>query len=134
MDKLIPCSEILGQNIVHNKIRKCSDVLNDTTLERRPGMIKFDNWLDFLDVDICEIKHIPVDITSDNSYTIKALNEEYIKATYLNFIFFITRDDFYHKYNEIYKNRKMHFNMYFNYLQDKVDIYKPQFKEKLKSP
>ena len=133
MDKLIACSEILGQNVVHNKIRKCSDVLNDTTLIRRPGMIKFDNWLDFLDVDIREIEHIPVNTCDNNFYTITKLNEEYIKQTIFNFIFFITRDDFYHKYNKIYENRKMHFNMYFNYLQDKVGIYKPHYKEKLKN-
>ncbi len=134
MDKLIPCSEILGQNVVHNKIRKCSDVLNDTTLERSSGMIKFDNWLDFLDVDIREIKHIKSSLSDNNdTYCVTEYNKEYIEQTFLNFIFFITRDDFYHKYNKIYKNRKMHFKMYFDYLQDKVGIYKPHFKEKLKN-
>lgn len=124
------CNEILG-NHGPSKIRSCSDVLNDNSLQRDKGFIKFNYFTDFLDVDIREIKHIPVNTDSDNFYAITTLNEEYIKATYLNFIYFISLDDFSKKFNKIYLERQDHFKLYFKYLNTLGPIYKPINKDKL---
>jgi hypothetical protein len=126
------CNEILG-NQGTSKIRSYSDVLNDNSLHRDKGFIKFNYFTDFLDVDIREIKHIPVCPDDDKSYTITTLNEEYIKETYLNFIYFISLDDFSKKFNKIYLERKDHFKLYFNYLNTLGPIYKPMNKDQLRN-
>lgn len=126
------CNEILG-NQGPSKIRSCSDVLNDNSLQRDKGFIKFENFTDFLDIDIRELKHIPVCSDDDKYYTIIMLNEEYIKETYLNFIYFISLPNFSEKYNEIYLERQDHFKLYFNYLNALGPVYKPINKNQLRN-
>jgi hypothetical protein len=125
------CNEILGSQ-KPSKIRSYYDVLNDNSL-RRPGYIKFDYFTDFLDVDINEITHIPVYTNNDNFYTITTLNEEYIKQTYLNFIYFISLSDFSEKFNKIYLERQDHFKLYFKYLSTLSPTYKPMNKDQLRN-
>jgi hypothetical protein len=126
------CNEILGSQ-KSSKIRSYTDVLNDNSLQRRPGYIKFDYFTDFLDVDIREMEHIPVNTNNDNFYTITTLNEEYIKQTYLNFICFISLSDFSEKFNKIYLERQDHFKLYFKYLSTLGPTYKPMDKDQLRN-
>ena len=126
------CNEILGSQ-APSKIRSCSDVLNDNSLQRSHGYIKFNYFTDFLDVDIDEIEHIPVGTTGNNFYAIKTLNEEYIKATYLNFIYFISLTDFSEKFNKIRLERQDHFKLYFKYLNTLGPTYKPMNKDQLRN-
>lgn len=126
------CNEILGSQ-KPSKIRSYVDVLNDNSLQRYPGYIKFDYFTDFLDVDIREMEHFPLCTDDNKSYIIHGLNEEYIKETYLNFIYFISLTDFSEKYDKIRLHRLDHFKLYFKYLNTLGPTYQPMCKEQLRN-
>lgn len=108
------CNEILGSQRP-SKIRRCADILNDKSLRRRDGYIEFNYFTDFLDVDITDI------------------NNEYIKETYLNFIYFISLTRFLEKYDKLCSERRGHFVLYFRYLNTLGPTYKPMNKDQLRN-